>query len=34
MITVDQRFLADRVKKLPPKRFEQVVNGIDVVLGR
>lgn len=34
MITVDRRFLADRVKKLPPKRFEQVINGIDVVLGR
>ena len=34
MITVDRRFLADRVKKLPPKRLEQVMNGIDVVLGR
>lgn len=34
MFTVDRRFLADRVKKLPPKRFEQVVNGIDAVLGR
>lgn len=34
LITVDRRFLADRVKKLPPKRLEQVINGIDVVLGR
>ena len=34
MITIDRRFLADRVKKLPPKRLEQVINGIDVVLGR
>jgi mRNA interferase MazF len=34
MITVDRRFLAGRVKKLPPKRLEQVINGIDIVLGR
>ena len=34
MITIDRRFLADRVKKLPPKRLEQVMNGLDVVLGR
>ncbi|MEP7344652.1 MAG: type II toxin-antitoxin system PemK/MazF family toxin [Gemmatimonadaceae bacterium] len=34
MITVDRTFLADRVKKLPPKRLEQVMNGIDIVLGR
>lgn len=33
-ITIDRRFLADRVKKLPPKRLEQVIHGIDVVLGR
>ena len=34
IITVDRAFLAERVAKLPPKHFAQVMSGIDVVLGR
>ena len=34
IITVDRAFLAKRVGKLSPKRLEQVMTGIDVVLGR
>ena len=34
IIAVDRAFLAERVAKLPPKPFAQVMSGIDVVLGR
>jgi len=34
IIAVDRAFLAERVAKLPPKNFAQVMSGIDVVLGR
>jgi len=34
IIAVDRAFLAERVRKLPPKNFVQVMSGIDVVLGR
>ena len=34
IIAVDRAFLAERVCKLPPKNFVQVMSGIDVVLGR
>jgi mRNA-degrading endonuclease toxin of MazEF toxin-antitoxin module len=34
IIAVDRVFLTERVAKLPPKHFAQVMSGIDVVLGR
>ena len=34
IIAVDRAFLAERVAKLPPKNFAQVLGGIEVVLGR
>ena len=34
IIAVDRAFLAERVAKLPPRHFAQVMSGIDVVLGR
>ena len=34
IIAVDRAFLAERVAKLPPKHFAQIMSGIDVVLGR
>ena len=34
IVAVDRAFLAERVAKLPPKSFAQVMSGIDVVLGR
>ena len=34
LITVDRALLTERVAKLPPKHFAQVMSGIDVVLGR
>lgn len=34
IVIVDQAFLAKRVGKLSPNRLEQVMTGIDVVLGR
>jgi mRNA interferase MazF len=34
IITVDRRFLTDRVTRLSPRHVTQVMNGIDVVLGR
>jgi mRNA interferase MazF len=34
IITIDRSFLADRVGRLGPKHFAQILHGIDVVLGR
>jgi len=34
IIAVDRAFLTERVAKLPPRHFVQVMSGIDVVLGR
>jgi mRNA interferase MazF len=34
IMTLDRSFLAERVGRLAPKQFEQVLHGIDVVLGR
>ena len=34
LITIDRALLTERVAKLPPKHFAQVMSGIDVVLGR
>jgi mRNA interferase MazF len=34
IIAVDRTLLTERVAKLPPKHFAQVMTGIDVVLGR
>jgi mRNA interferase MazF len=34
IITIDRTFLADRVGRLPPKQFAQILQGVDVVLGR
>ena len=34
IIAVDRAILAERVARLPPKHFAQVMSGIDVVLGR
>jgi mRNA interferase MazF len=34
LIAVDRSFLTERVARLPPRNFAQVMTGIDVVLGR
>lgn len=34
VFAVDRRYLSQRLGKLPPKRLEQVLASIDVVLGR
>lgn len=34
IVTIDRTFLADRVGRLPPKLLAQILQGIDVVLGR
>jgi mRNA interferase MazF len=34
LFAVDRRFLSSRVGRLPPKRLQQVLASIDVVLGR
>jgi mRNA-degrading endonuclease toxin of MazEF toxin-antitoxin module len=34
VIAVDRAFLTERMTKLSPKHFAQVMSGIDVVLGR
>jgi mRNA interferase MazF len=34
ILTVDRAFLGERAGKLPPKKLELVMSGIDVVLGR
>jgi mRNA interferase MazF len=34
VITVDREYLRERVAKLPPRLLAQVLQGIDVVLGR
>jgi mRNA interferase MazF len=34
IVAVDRALLAQRAGKLPPKKFAQVMSGIDVVLGR
>lgn len=34
IITVDRSFLAERVGRLAPKQLEQILHGIDIVLGR
>ena len=34
IVVVDRAFLTERVAKLSPKKLVQVMNGIDVVLGR
>ena len=34
IIALDRTFLTDRVGRLPPKLFAQILHGIDVVLGR
>ena len=34
LFSVDRAYLATRIGKLPPKRLEQVLASIDIVLGR
>ena len=34
IIAIDRSFLTDRVARLGPKHFAQVLHGVDVVLGR
>lgn len=34
IVAVDRDLLVERVGRLPPKKFAQVMSGIDVVLGR
>ena len=34
MFAVDRTFLAERIGKLSPKRLQQILAGIDIVLGR
>jgi mRNA interferase MazF len=34
IIAIDRSFLTERVKRLGPKHFAQILHGIDVVLGR
>jgi len=34
IITIDRSFLDERVGRLAPKQIAQVLNGIDVILGR
>ncbi|MBI4543526.1 MAG: type II toxin-antitoxin system PemK/MazF family toxin [Gemmatimonadetes bacterium] len=34
VITIDRSFLGERVGRLGPKQFAQILHGIDVVLGR
>jgi mRNA interferase MazF len=34
IITLDRALLTERVVRLAPKHFEQILHGIDVVLGR
>lgn len=34
IITIDRTFLAERVGRLQPKQFAQILHGIDIVLGR
>jgi mRNA interferase MazF len=34
IVTVDKEFLVDRVGKLPQKKLDLLLSGIDVVLGR
>lgn len=34
IIAIDRSFLTERVGRLPPKQFAQVLHGIDIVLGR
>lgn len=34
VVAVDRSFLTERVGRLTPKRLDQVLHGIDVVLGR
>jgi mRNA-degrading endonuclease toxin of MazEF toxin-antitoxin module len=34
IISIDRAFLTDRVRQLPPKYLAQIMDGVDVVLGR
>jgi mRNA interferase MazF len=34
IITLDRSLLSDRVGRLGPKQLEQILHGVDVVLGR
>ena len=34
IVSIDRAFLAERVRRLGPKQLTQILNGIDVVLGR
>jgi mRNA interferase MazF len=34
IVALDKRQLAERVRKLPPRRFQLILAGIDTVLGR
>jgi len=34
IVTIDRSFLSERVGRLGPKQFAQILHGIDVVLGR
>ena len=34
VFAIDRRYLSQRISKLGPKRFEQILASIDVVLGR
>ncbi len=34
IVTIDRAFFTERAAKLPPKQIAQVIQGIDVVLGK
>ena len=34
IVSIDRSFLVERVGRLAPKQLEQILNGIDVILGR
>ena len=34
IITLDRSFLTDRIGRLPPRLLDQILHGLDVVLGR
>ena len=34
IISIDRAFLVERVGRVPPKLFAQILHGIDIVLGR
>ena len=34
IITIDRSFLTERVGQLKPKRLDQILHGVDIILGR